>query len=97
MQLKAHKQKRPRLVHLAADGSPTDSVIQPVQVRAKPGDIILAHPMLAHRIGNNYSPHIRYACFYRLMTNGREATLAQLLTGATDKLFVQLQGAQTSS
>ena len=31
-----------------------------VQVKMQPGDVVLAHYMLAHSIAPNCSPHIRY-------------------------------------
>lgn len=39
---------------------------EPEQVTGKAGDIIISHFQLAHGIGPNISPHIRYAVFFRL-------------------------------
>jgi len=38
----------------------------PVQIKGKPGDIILAHYQLPHNIAPNLSSNIRYACYFRL-------------------------------
>jgi len=38
----------------------------PVQLKAKAGDIIIAHYQLAHSIAPNISPNIRYAIYFRL-------------------------------
>jgi len=43
-----------------------------VQVIAECGDVIMCHPFLAHRVGPNHSPHIRYAVFFRLHINGHD-------------------------
>lgn len=39
---------------------------EPVQVLLEKGDIVIAHQLLAHRIGINYSENIRYQLYYRL-------------------------------
>jgi hypothetical protein len=39
---------------------------RPVQLLASRGDIVLAHPALAHRGGLNFSPDIRYQVYFRL-------------------------------
>jgi len=36
------------------------------QVLLQPGDVVIAHQLLAHRIGRNTSEHIRYQLYYRL-------------------------------
>jgi len=38
----------------------------PVQIKGKPGDIILAHYQLSHSIAPNISSNIRYAIYFRL-------------------------------
>jgi len=40
--------------------------VDAVQIIAQPGDVVIAHPLLPHRGGPNYSCNIRYACFFRL-------------------------------
>ena len=42
-----------------------------VQVRMAPGDVVIAHQKLAHRISFNYSPFIRYQVYFRLGAEGR--------------------------
>jgi hypothetical protein len=37
-----------------------------VQVLLRPGDVVLAHQLLAHRVGVNTSEHIRYQLYYRV-------------------------------
>jgi len=36
------------------------------QVLLRPGDVVLAHQLLAHRVGLNSSEHIRYQLYYRV-------------------------------
>ena len=38
----------------------------PKQLMLHPGDVIVAHPKLAHRGAPNFSPNIRYMCYFRL-------------------------------
>lgn len=38
----------------------------PHQVLARRGDLVIAHPLTAHRVGRNYSPNIRYCVYFRL-------------------------------
>jgi hypothetical protein len=42
----------------------------PVQITGEPGDLVLAHYLLGHSAAPNASPHIRYACFFRLEVDG---------------------------
>jgi ectoine hydroxylase-related dioxygenase (phytanoyl-CoA dioxygenase family) len=37
-----------------------------VQVRARAGDVIFAHYLLAHTIASNVSANIRYALYFRV-------------------------------
>lgn len=48
------------------DGMPKVKLPPPFQVTAEPGDIVLAHYLLAHGVGPNVSPNVRYAIFFRL-------------------------------
>eukprot|EP00475_Leptophrys_vorax_P027494 TRINITY_DN3919_c0_g2_i2.p1 TRINITY_DN3919_c0_g2~~TRINITY_DN3919_c0_g2_i2.p1 ORF type:complete len:956 (+),score=198.92 TRINITY_DN3919_c0_g2_i2:84-2951(+) len=41
----------------------------PVEVLVDIGDVVLMHPLLAHRAGPNVSPDIRYAVYFRLCTH----------------------------
>ncbi len=48
------------------DGMPKIDLGPPRQITGHAGDAILAHYLLAHGVAPNLSPHIRYACFFRL-------------------------------
>lgn len=48
------------------EGMPKVPLPEPVQITARAGDGILCHYQLAHAANGNASPHIRYACFFRL-------------------------------
>jgi len=37
-----------------------------VQPRLQPGDVVLLHQKTAHRVSPNFSPHVRYQCYFRL-------------------------------
>lgn len=50
-------------------GMPPIDMPEPVQVTGKPGDIVIAHYLLAHGITLNVSPHVRYAIFFRVRHN----------------------------
>lgn len=43
------------------------------------GDVILAHPFLAHRAGPNYSKDIRYAVFMRPARIDKQLTMSSML------------------
>ena len=48
-------------------GFPADLGLGPPRaLQAEPGDGLIAHYALAHGIGPNCGPHVRYATFYRL-------------------------------
>jgi len=38
----------------------------PLQVTGRAGDVALVHYQLAHSVGPNISPNVRYAIFFRL-------------------------------
>ena len=48
------------------DGMPRVDLPTPQQLHVEPGDIVLAHYLLGHGAALNFSPHIRYAVFFRL-------------------------------
>ncbi|MCA1992687.1 MAG: phytanoyl-CoA dioxygenase family protein, partial [Coleofasciculus sp. S288] len=48
------------------DGIPPIDLPKPLQVKAKAGDMILCHYLLAHAAASNLSPWVRYAVFFRL-------------------------------
>lgn len=43
-----------------------------VPITGEPGDVVIAHYLLGHTVSPNLSPHVRYACFFRLSTHGLE-------------------------
>lgn len=48
------------------NGLPPVDLPEPYQVRANPGDVVIAHYNLAHGAAINLSPHVRYALFFRV-------------------------------
>ncbi|HEY3333163.1 MAG TPA: phytanoyl-CoA dioxygenase family protein [Capsulimonadaceae bacterium] len=60
-------------------GMPDIALPEPVQINARPGDVVLAHYLLAHAAAQNIGPSIRYAAFYRVAhtshADHREAAL----------------------
>lgn len=54
---------------------------KPLELMVKAGDAVLVHPLLAHRVGVNYSPHVRHACFFRVSAVGHEKARAGLVAG----------------
>ena len=63
----------------------------PLELRVRAGDAVLVHPLLAHRVGRNFSPHIRYACFFRVQAREREGVRGELLAG---RLWAEFEGLQ---
>jgi hypothetical protein len=62
------------------EGMPPVELGQPVQIKARAGDAIMAHYQLAHAVGPNFSPYIRYATFFRLMTESHKDYGLDILT-----------------
>lgn len=60
----------------------------PVQLLASRGDLVLAHPNLAHRGGLNYSPDIRYQVYFRI----KHQRFDELQEQCTTNLWADLQG-----
>ncbi len=54
-------------------GMPNISLPEPQQIVGEAGDVILCHYQLAHAVAPNFSPHIRYAVFFRLFHVAKEA------------------------
>ncbi|MCC7492156.1 MAG: phytanoyl-CoA dioxygenase family protein [Fimbriimonadaceae bacterium] len=48
------------------DGMPPIDYPEPVQITGQAGDLVLCHYQVAHAAGPNLSPHVRYACIYRV-------------------------------
>ena len=53
------------------------------QLHLAPGDVILVHQKLAHRVSPNWSPHVRYQVYFRLsnVLHEPQATLGTLWDG----------------
>jgi ectoine hydroxylase-related dioxygenase (phytanoyl-CoA dioxygenase family) len=62
-----------------------------VQIKAKAGDVIIAHYLLAHSIASNVSPNIRYALYFRI-TSTKQAENTQL---RLQQPFLDWQGIDT--
>jgi hypothetical protein len=60
----------------------------PVQLLAARGDVVLAHPNLAHRGGLNFSPDIRYQVYFRI----KHKQLDELQDKCAADLWADLQG-----
>ncbi|DBA03456.1 TPA: hypothetical protein N0F65_002864 [Lagenidium giganteum] len=69
------------------DGTLPDLGI-PVQLLASRGDIVLAHPNLAHRGGLNFSPDIRYQVYFRL----KHVAHAELQQQSHSDIYIDLEG-----
>ncbi|MHB8508530.1 MAG: phytanoyl-CoA dioxygenase family protein [Candidatus Dormibacteria bacterium] len=48
------------------DGIPRVPLPKPRQLRARPGDVLVAHHQLGHSFDPNRSPNIRYAVYFRV-------------------------------
>lgn len=57
---------------------PTVDASRATQVRLMPGDLLLAHQRMPHRIGRNWSPHIRYQIYFRMSPKGYQPAEAPL-------------------
>ena len=62
------------------EGMPAVPLPEPVQITARAGDAILCHYQLAHAANGNASPHIRYACFFRLSRVAHETAHGECMT-----------------
>ncbi|CAI5738744.1 unnamed protein product [Hyaloperonospora brassicae] len=60
----------------------------PVQLLAARGDLVLAHPDLAHRGGLNFSPDIRYQVYFRI----KHKLLEALQEECASDLWADLEG-----
>lgn len=56
------------LAEVAAAGS------APVEVLARPGDVVVAQYLLLHTVGRHTSPHVRYAVYFRLTAEEQPST-----------------------
>ncbi|TDH70749.1 hypothetical protein CCR75_009772 [Bremia lactucae] len=60
----------------------------PVQLLASRGDLVLAHPNLAHRGGLNFSPDIRYQVYFRI----KHKKFNELRNRCVTNLWADLRG-----
>jgi len=61
-------------------GMPPIALPDPVEVTGKAGDVVLCHYQLAHAVGTNTSPHVRYAVYFRLKSRGHDGRRWECLT-----------------
>jgi len=72
-QLEEHFRKEDPLLRLVDDELPSvGHQFNPAhQLHVQPGDVLLAHYQTAHTVPPNYSPHVRYAIYFRLTHSSR--------------------------
>jgi hypothetical protein len=61
-------------------GFPPIELPAPRQLRARAGDVLLAHYQLAHGAAANVGPHVRYAVFFRLFHTTHETSTTATMT-----------------
>ncbi|PYQ10150.1 MAG: hypothetical protein DMF83_01110 [Acidobacteria bacterium] len=61
-------------------GMPPIALPDPVEVTGSVGDVVLCHYQLAHAVGANTSPHVRYAVYFRLKSRGHDGRRWECLT-----------------
>ena len=73
--------------HFAAHGTdgllagfPPIALPPPRQLRARAGDVLLAHYQLAHGAAPNVGPHVRYAVFFRLFHQAHDVASTATMT-----------------
>ena len=62
------------------EGMPKVQMPEPLQIIGKAGDIVLAHWATAHGAAVNVSPHVRYACFFRLKHEDHDSHPRETMT-----------------
>jgi hypothetical protein len=62
------------------EGMPRVDLGYPVQLKPRSGDAVLCHYQLGHGIAPNFSPHIRYAIYFRLHRVGHEDVTWECMT-----------------
>ena len=61
-------------------GMPPIALPDPEEVTGSVGDVVLCHYQLAHAVGANTSPHVRYAVYFRLKSRGHDGRRWECLT-----------------
>jgi hypothetical protein len=61
-------------------GMPPIALPDPVEVTGSVGDVVLCHYQLAHAVGANTAPHVRYAVYFRLKSRGHDGRRWECLT-----------------
>jgi hypothetical protein len=61
-------------------GMPPIALPDPVELTGRVGDVVLCHYQLAHAVGANTSPHVRYAVYFRLKSRGHDGRRWECLT-----------------
>ena len=62
------------------EGMPKVELPEPVELTGRTGDVVLCHYQLAHAVGANTSPHVRYAVYFRLKSRGHDGRRWDCLT-----------------
>jgi ectoine hydroxylase-related dioxygenase (phytanoyl-CoA dioxygenase family) len=63
----------------AAAGYPPIPLPEPEQIRARAGDVLLAHYLLGHNIGGNTSGGVRRALYFRIKRSGHDPRWREFL------------------
>jgi Phytanoyl-CoA dioxygenase (PhyH) len=71
------REKGPRAL---LEGMPPVTLPDPVAVTGRKGDVVLCHYQLAHAVGANTSPDVRYAVYFRVKAKGHDGRRWECLT-----------------
>jgi len=63
-------------------GMPPVRLPDPLQLTARAGDVFLAHYLLAHTAAPNFSPHVRYAVYFRIAAVANSLHWREAMTDA---------------
>jgi ectoine hydroxylase-related dioxygenase (phytanoyl-CoA dioxygenase family) len=62
-----------------ARGYPPIELPEPIQIRGRTGDVLLAHYLLGHNIGGNTSSAVRRAAYFRVKAKGHDQRWREIL------------------
>ena len=62
-----------------ARGYPPIELPEPIQIRGRTGDVLLAHYLLGHNIGGNTSSGVRRAAYFRVKAKGHDERWREIL------------------